>query len=138
MPANGGIEAPTGLEPVECSSPSKLVNPWKSQAYLREVVAGRDGWGCFYCGEFPDAYHLDHVTPKSRGGSDGPANRVLACAPCNLDKGTMPGWRYVWLKLGGHPTPKPMPAAVANFGLPTQADFDVWIAWSRSLHEAAA
>lgn len=30
---------------------------------------------------------LDHVVPKAHGGSDGLSNRVLACAPCNADKG---------------------------------------------------
>ncbi|MCM0018527.1 MAG: HNH endonuclease [Tagaea sp.] len=29
---------------------------------------------------------IDHVVPRSMGGTDEPINRVLACAPCNYDK----------------------------------------------------
>lgn len=31
-------------------------------------------------------YHVDHVTPLSRGGSDWPRNLQLLCPPCNLSK----------------------------------------------------
>jgi 5-methylcytosine-specific restriction endonuclease McrA len=47
---------------------------------------------CFYCttnltwGEKPRTWHLDHVVPISRGGSNGPENIVCACAPCNQSK----------------------------------------------------
>ena len=56
------------------------------------VLAQRDGWDCSYCGVTlqgcPDRPHphVDHVMPKSRGGSDDLANKVLACGPCNTSK----------------------------------------------------
>jgi hypothetical protein len=31
-------------------------------------------------------FHLEHIIPIARGGSDGPSNRALACATCNLAK----------------------------------------------------
>jgi HNH endonuclease len=31
-------------------------------------------------------YHLEHIIPSAQGGSDGPGNRALACAACNLTK----------------------------------------------------
>jgi 5-methylcytosine-specific restriction endonuclease McrA len=31
-------------------------------------------------------YHVDHMTPLSRGGSNGPENLVCACRRCNLSK----------------------------------------------------
>lgn len=33
-----------------------------------------------------DGYHIDHVVPLSKGGSNGPENLVLACPTCNLQK----------------------------------------------------
>ena len=42
---------------------------------------------CFYCQKnLGMKYHVDHVTPLSKGGSDGPENLVIACGPCNLTK----------------------------------------------------
>ena len=42
---------------------------------------------CFYCRKkLGKKYHVDHVTPLSKGGSDGPENLVIACGPCNLTK----------------------------------------------------
>jgi 5-methylcytosine-specific restriction endonuclease McrA len=43
---------------------------------------------CYYCGcTVGDTYHVDHVVPLSRGGSNGPENLVIACKACNLSKG---------------------------------------------------
>lgn len=42
---------------------------------------------CYYCGEkVGKTYHVDHVIPLSRGGSDGPENLVIACVRCNQAK----------------------------------------------------
>ena len=48
---------------------------------------------CAYCGKTGDGqgldgrpWHLDHVTPLSRGGADSLANIVKCCALCNLRK----------------------------------------------------
>lgn len=43
---------------------------------------------CWWCGKpVGNDYHVDHIIPLSRGGSNGPENIVIACAPCNLSKG---------------------------------------------------
>lgn len=43
---------------------------------------------CYWCGKkVGDDYHVDHVVPLSKGGSNGPENIVIACAACNLSKG---------------------------------------------------
>lgn len=39
---------------------------------------------CVYCGG-GEAYHLDHVIPKSRGGKEG-RNLVPCCERCNSEK----------------------------------------------------
>jgi 5-methylcytosine-specific restriction endonuclease McrA len=42
---------------------------------------------CHYCGA--PAGCRDHRIPKSRGGTDDPANIVLACRRCNTSKGRL-------------------------------------------------
>lgn len=43
---------------------------------------------CHYCKcDVGDKYHVDHVVPLSRGGSNGPENIVIACPTCNTSKG---------------------------------------------------
>jgi len=43
---------------------------------------------CHWCGIAVDnAYHVDHVVPLARGGSNDPENIVIACPTCNLRKG---------------------------------------------------
>jgi 5-methylcytosine-specific restriction endonuclease McrA len=63
----------------------------------RAAVLARDGWTCQHCGRHihprclvtgcPTCAHVDHVTPRSRGGSDDPSNLVASCARCNLGRG---------------------------------------------------
>ena len=43
---------------------------------------------CYWCGEKLKKYHVDHIIPLSRGGSNWPDNIVIACPTCNLSKGT--------------------------------------------------
>lgn len=42
---------------------------------------------CVYCRKELDEFHIDHMTPVSRGGSSDPDNLQLLCPPCNLSKG---------------------------------------------------
>lgn len=53
-----------------------------------DELAERDGgWFCAYCHEpLNGTYHVDHVYPASKGGSDNLENLVLACPPCNWSK----------------------------------------------------
>lgn len=42
---------------------------------------------CFWCSEpVNQLYHVDHVIPVSRGGSNSPDNIVIACPSCNHRK----------------------------------------------------
>lgn len=50
----------------------------------RKFILERDNHRCQYCGK--PATHVDHIIPKSRGGSDNLSNLVAACAKCNLNK----------------------------------------------------
>ena len=51
-----------------------------------DSVVARDGYRCQYCGDHA-RLTIDHVIPRSRGGSSQWDNIVTACAPCNLRKG---------------------------------------------------
>ena len=48
----------------------------------------RFGWKCCDCGEHCDIEHgtIDHHVPKSRNGSNRPANLRWMCEPCNRKK----------------------------------------------------
>lgn len=50
---------------------------------------------CTYCGVLlSGAYHIDHKTPVSRGGSNDISNLQILCGPCNLKKGTKTDEEY--------------------------------------------
>ena len=50
---------------------------------LRTYVFHQNGHRCFYCGEQGKPLTLDHIIPKSRGGTDRVANLTTACLKCN-------------------------------------------------------
>ena len=59
--------------------------PYRPHAPLtRRAVFARDAWTCQYCGA--PAENLDHVVPRSRGGSHVWENVVAACRHCNAKK----------------------------------------------------
>jgi 5-methylcytosine-specific restriction endonuclease McrA len=59
--------------------------PYRQHAPLtRRAVFARDDWTCQYCGS--GAENLDHVVPRSRGGSHIWENVVAACRRCNARK----------------------------------------------------
>ena len=57
---------------------------------VRFAIYARDGFDCVYCRMvFPIDYTgkgltLDHVLPRSAGGSHAPSNLVTACKRCNF------------------------------------------------------
>jgi 5-methylcytosine-specific restriction endonuclease McrA len=57
--------------------------------FSRFNIYARDDSTCQYCGRrFPRSdLNLDHVVPRSRGGSTNWENVVCSCVPCNLRKG---------------------------------------------------
>ncbi len=56
----------------------------------RNAIMLRDAYTCQYCGATPgrDALTVDHVIPRSRGGSRSWRNLVTACKRCNHKKGS--------------------------------------------------
>ncbi len=54
---------------------------------LRAYVLTKWEHRCAYCQREGIPLQLDHVIPRSKGGSDRPSNRVPACEHCNQQKG---------------------------------------------------
>jgi hypothetical protein len=56
---------------------------------IRWQVFQRDGWKCVACGrasEHDVILHIDHIIPRSRGGTDTLDNYQTLCSLCNLGK----------------------------------------------------
>jgi 5-methylcytosine-specific restriction endonuclease McrA len=76
----------------------KLVNPEISGAQyqqgtlflyeLREFLLEKFERTCVYCGRANAPLEIDHVHPRSRGGTNNINNLVLACHGCNEAKGS--------------------------------------------------
>jgi len=65
--------------------------PHRKVPSTRTAIMLRDAYTCQYCGESPghDYLTVDHVTPRSRGGSHEWHNLVTACKCCNQKKGSL-------------------------------------------------
>jgi 5-methylcytosine-specific restriction endonuclease McrA len=68
------------------------------QENIKMYVRARDQYTCQYCGvRFPQDLEIDHVVPRSRGGSTTPDNLVASCHECNQKKGNLTAAEF------GHP-----------------------------------
>lgn len=54
---------------------------------VREYLLEKWSRRCAYCGNSGVPLDVEHITPRSRGGSDRVSNLTLACTPCNQIKG---------------------------------------------------
>ena len=95
----------------------------------RRAVFARDGWTCQYCGS-RSSLTVDHVVPRSKGGSSTWDNIVASCAPCNRRKGDRL-LRHVGMKLHREPR-SPSPQIFIHVASPT-----IPTAWRAYLPEAA-
>jgi len=85
----------------------KMVNPEISgmeyqqgelQGYeIREYLLEKWGRKCAYCGKKNVPLEIEHIIPKSRGGSNRVDNLTLACRECNQKKDNMTAEEF------GHP-----------------------------------
>jgi hypothetical protein len=55
---------------------------------IRQYLLERWNWSCAYCGAANSRLQVEHVRPRSQGGSNRIANLVVACGPCNEAKGS--------------------------------------------------
>jgi 5-methylcytosine-specific restriction endonuclease McrA len=61
--------------------------PYKEISLSRRNLMHRDNYLCQYCGANRHDLTIDHIIPRSRGGSDTWDNVVAACLACNVKKG---------------------------------------------------
>jgi 5-methylcytosine-specific restriction endonuclease McrA len=64
---------------------------------LRQYLLEKWERRCAYCKKTGVPLQVEHLFPRSRGGSDRVSNLTLACEPCNQQKGTMTAAEF------GHP-----------------------------------
>jgi 5-methylcytosine-specific restriction endonuclease McrA len=57
---------------------------------VREYLLAKWGRKCAYCGKQDVPLNIDHIHPRSKGGSDRISNLTLACIPCNRTKNATP------------------------------------------------
>jgi 5-methylcytosine-specific restriction endonuclease McrA len=56
---------------------------------VREYLLEKWERRCAYCGKKNVPFQIEHVIPKSRGGSNRMPNLTISCEPCNTKKGTL-------------------------------------------------
>jgi 5-methylcytosine-specific restriction endonuclease McrA len=81
-----------------------------SRKITRRAIFARDSWTCQYCGSERGTLTIDHVVPRSKGGSSAWDNIVTCCAPCNRRKGDR-----LPRQAGMHPRHAPRPPSPTLF-----------------------
>ena len=81
--ANGSLAKPVVIRLITYV---KIPRDTHKRKITRRAVFARDGWACQYCGA-RTSLTVDHVIPRSKGGTSGWDNIVASCAPCNRRKG---------------------------------------------------
>ena len=74
---------------------SRWIRPEKRLAIYR-----RDGLACVYCRHTRRRLTLDHLKPRSKGGTNDATNLVTACFRCNSQRNQTPGKWAAELGLG--------------------------------------
>jgi 5-methylcytosine-specific restriction endonuclease McrA len=64
---------------------------------VREYLLEKWGRRCAYCGTTNMPLQVEHIVPKSRGGTNRVSNLAIACEACNTAKGTQTADEF------GHP-----------------------------------
>ena len=104
MQAQGATEARTAAH----KRLSELTERTSIHPETRERVLAATGGRCYYCdvelvrcavelqpNDTRRVYHIDHLVPKSVGGSDHICNYVPSCGPCNTSKSDKPYIEFV-------------------------------------------
>jgi 5-methylcytosine-specific restriction endonuclease McrA len=98
--------------------------------FSRRNIFKRDHSTCQYCGSRPGSSELtiDHVIPRSQGGTSTWENCVLACVACNARKANRTP-EQAHMKLRKHPTRPAWKPLYASSGIRIES-------WSKFLSEA--
>jgi 5-methylcytosine-specific restriction endonuclease McrA len=89
-----------------------FAKPKRKKLSLYEM-AKIHGYTCQYCFGKKNINDLtiDHIQPRSKGGTDDHSNRVLACRSCNCKKGSFTPWYDI---NGNVPQAPPIPSFIYN------------------------
>lgn len=84
-----GIRSELILPPIIATNGELKHTDQHVPAVCNRLLFRRDCNLCMYCGDKfpPDMLTRDHITPRSRGGSERWTNLVTACRRCNQRKG---------------------------------------------------
>ena len=66
---------------------------------VREYLLEKWNRKCAYCGKTNTPLQIEHIVPKSRGGSNRISNLTLACKECNLRKGNKTATEFGYPKI---------------------------------------
>lgn len=100
--------------------------PRRSRRRLtRRAVFARDDWTCQYCGDHRDLT-VDHVIPRSKGGSSEWENIVACCSSCNRRKADrLPHQARMFPRTTPRP---PHPSVFIQVACPrTPPSWDAWL-----------
>ena len=67
---------------------------------VREYLLEKFNHTCAYCGDKNTPLNIDHIRPKSSGGSNRVSNLALACVSCNQSKNDLPVEEWLTSKYG--------------------------------------
>lgn len=81
---------------------------------VREYLLEKWGRQCAYCGARNVPLEIEHLVPKSRGGSNRVSNLTLSCRKCNLKKGNRTAEEFGFPELAKHARKPLRDAAAVN------------------------
>lgn len=83
---------------------AKLAYMSAKKVHMRVCLAEAQNWRCCWCGvrcvaesNKHNSATIEHVTPKSQGGTDHWSNLAMACNRCNHARGVRPVERFIEL-----------------------------------------
>ncbi len=111
--------------------------PLLKRRLSRRDVFTRDGNRCQYCLVVSNELTLDHILPRSRGGSNDWVNVVSACKRCNHRKaGRTPKEAGMLLRvIPSAPRPHPYAIFLTIIVKPTWLMFMPWVAEAKSSYK---
>jgi len=66
---------------------------------VREYLLEKWGRNCVYCGVMGVPLQVEHINPRSRGGTNRISNLAFSCRDCNIEKGTMTAEEFGYPKI---------------------------------------
>jgi hypothetical protein len=81
---------------------AKLAFASAKKVYMRVCLAEAQNWRCCWCGvecvpesDKKNSATIEHVTPRSQGGTDHWSNLAMSCNRCNQARGVRPIERFI-------------------------------------------